>query len=334
MGIKNLKSELIFYQKLYTLYSTNINLAEALQIMDEIQLYKLIKDGIPLSNAIIINNKHSDPVTISLIKNGEQSGSLELAVQQIIQRLNFKIELFNEFKRAITYPLITLSIGIIISIFMIIWVVPQFGNLFIQMGKSIPQYTKFLLQISDFFRNPHPLILIDTIFIVSGIVLLVTTKKVKEFLFKLALKVPLIYDIFSRKNSLLITQNLAILIKSGIQITEAIKCLQGLTRSISTQNDLKILINLISKGETISSSLEQTNLFNPKIKSLIAIAEHNGTLPDMLESISKQLSMEIRASMQTCQQLLEPTFIVILGGVIGSIMLGLYLPIFNLGNAI
>lgn len=330
----SLQDIIIFFNKFLTLYSSGIPILHCLDLLlqsEKIIFKKIIISikaditaGKSLSYSLRKFPNYFDELICNLIHAGEQTGTLATLLGKILFYLEKKARLKNQIKKILLYPLIVCSTSIIITLFMLFFVVPHFEEVFTSMHKQLPLFTLAVLDLSKCLRIYW---YVWIIFSIAGMSFLYSYKE------KL-LKLPLLNQIVKKILISRFANNLAIIFASGVSIADALK----LTATLCGNNSYKLSIlktrQQVIAGKQLNKALASQKIFSTLLVQMVKIGEECGTLVPMLEKTAAIYDAQLERITTELQQLLEPLIIIILGVLIGSLVVAMYLPIFKLGTLI
>ena len=303
-----------------------------MDIIDRILLK--VNEGVPLSVALRDHPYLFDTVYVSLVEAGESSGGLDTFLKKISDNIQKRVKITRALKSALSYPMILLSVAVIVIGIMMIYVVPVFADIFASSGQELPGPTKIILSISNFFKSYYMLGLVMLV----GLGIYIFKKRIKtnqDFkisIDKRMLSMPLIGKMILNSVMARFSEVLSNLIAGGVNLIEAIEISKS---SISNHYIRKCLAQIqkqINAGEPIAKSLRDTGAFPETFCGFVEVGEETGRLNDMLTTVSLFYEDEFDDSVATFSQMLEPIMIVFLGVVIGFILVAMYMPIFNMGS--
>jgi len=302
----------------------NPHLAEVLQ-----EIARMVEEGYSLSYAMGQHPKVFDTLMVSLIKSGEESGSLDIVLDRIAKDSEREMEIRQNVSAGIRYPVIILSAAAIIVTLVIWLVVPQFVEIFESMNATLPVPTLILIKFSDVVRNGMP-------FIIAGIfIIIVGSKYAKNFpvwnriLDKITLKLPVFGFLLRRIALSRFSRTFSILLKSGVPIIKSLTVVEETVGNAVIQHAVSKAKISIKEGERISYPLEETGEFPPMVIDMIAVGEETGSLDEMLQKISDFYDREVDYTIDAFTTMIEPVLITVMGVVIGFIVVSLYLPLFS-----
>jgi type IV pilus assembly protein PilC len=335
-------------RELSTLLKSHIPLITALEILARqyppkikniiLLLIKDISNGAALSQAMSKYPKSFESLTIHIIKAGETSASLPQILENIAVYQEKIILLKSRFKKALFYPMTILIIAFLISLGLLIFIVPQFENLFQSMGAQLPWMTRMVLALAGFIKS-YGLITLGILFL-SLIIIILLIKTLPAFSRTISefshyfLKIPLIGNISQKLIFSRFTHTLAILLKTRIPLTEALKISSHIMPYKKYEKAIIISRENIIKGDSLSQALEKSGEFPFIFLQFIRIGEHAGCLVDMLTQIAERYETETDHILNRLILLLEPAIMLILGILIGGLVIAMYLPVFELGKIV
>lgn len=322
-------------RQLSTLIDSGLPLLDAIKLMEFKSIERYLNQGQSLSFALSQLGFHS--FCIGLIKTGETSGNLQDSLGQITQFLEKKIKLKKKINKAMHYPMIVLSISLLVLYAMFQWVIPSFETMFKNFQAELPLPTQILINTSHWVGQYFLYVFITfCVFIFILYKIWQRHTSVQKIVDQTYLKIPIFGKI---KKAMLITQwarNIGTLYSSGIPILEALK-----TTALNS-NDWVILTLcskikiLLSQGWSFSDALkiidEQHQLISKEYSQLIKISENSGDLGKILISIAKQEEEKLDQLVDQLTQSLEPVLMLFMGIIIGGLVISLYLPIFEMGQ--
>ena len=289
-----------------------------------------VEQGSTLADAMKKHPKAFDDLYTNMVAAGEAGGILDVIMQRLSVYIEKAYKLKASFKSAMTYPITVITIAFLI-VALILWkVIPAFASMFAGLGADLPLPTKVVIALSHFVVKFGWLIILVMIVIFFGLKKFYQTETGRRMIDGLTLKLPILGVIFKKIAVARFSRTLATLVSSGVSI------LEGLTITARTSGN-KIIEDAImearahvEQGKTISEPLKDTGVFPPMVVQMIGVGEQTGALDTMLSKIADFYEDEVDQAVAQLMSLLEPVMIVILGGLVGGIVVAMYLPIFTL----
>ena len=334
---------LIFFRQMAVMLKSGVSLSQALELLAEnmnnkkfgsniLDISKRIGSGEELSSSLGKYPRIFSPIMVGLIEAGEAGGILS----KVLERLALLIEAQNKIKGQITgaliYPVAILVLAVSVSLGLLIFIVPQFETMFSGMGAELPGLTKFMLSLSRLvtswtFAVAAPIIIFIGFYLFN---ISYATSSGRRFVDDLKLKLPLFGDLLLKSEIAQMSDTLSTLINAGIPIDEAIeRCINASNNEV-IRISLRRSISLITQGEELSVSLGTSKVIPRLLVSMVKIGEETGSLSFMLENIANFYKREVEEAVTVLTKAMEPAVIFVVAGVVGVIVISLYLPMFGL----
>lgn len=337
----SLKEVAIFSKQLATLINAGVPLVQALAILQkQIEnksfqniLKKVrsdVESGFPLSEAIAKHPRAFNRLYINLVKAGETSGTLDSILGRIAAFQEKELELKGKIKGAMTYPIIVLVIAIGITYFLLTTIVPQFGKMLSDMNAKLPVITQFLMAVSNILQN-YGLYVIGFFIILTLIFRAYYKTPVgRHNIDAIKLKLPIFGNLQQKSAIASFARTLGLLLNSGVNIIESLEITKGTANNAIVEETLENAKNVVMVGEPMNASLATSPVFPPMVTSMVAIGEETGSLDDMLGKVADFYDREVDEAVDQLTAAIEPMMIVILGVIVGTIVIGMFLPMFAL----
>ena len=341
--------QLTFAQQLLSLLTVGLPLLNAIELILVTSpkhwqrclsnLRTLLRRGESLSQALLAQRSQFSAEFINLIRVSERTGNIELALQTICRQLEAQIELQRKVQQALSYPVITLASSFLLILVMMIWVVPVFKDVFAHFQAELPAPTKALIQISTVIE--HFFLEITALLISSaGILLLCWLKmpRLQKKCDRLSFCIPMLGKLFRLATLTYWCKTLGHLLDSGLALPDALRVTaQSSNHWLSHDLSAEVFKHL-TRGWPLGDALIRADpkqvLFDLETLQLLRIAAESGSLPQMLGKRANTLGSQLSNRLNALSQSLEPLLIIFVGIIIGSLVIILYLPIFNLGQIV
>ncbi len=271
---------------------------------------------------------------VSVVRAGEVSGSLPVVLDTLTTYLEKADTLRRKVKGAIAYPAVILIVALLILIFMILKIVPVFQEVYAKANAPLPLPTRVLIAFSDAFRNYFLLVFLGIVLTVTVLFAFAQTSAGNHFFAKVRLRMPLFGSLIRKAIMARTCRTLSVLLNAGIPLMEAMETVSRVVGNIVIEEALAAATQRMRDGGTIAETLRQTGHFPGMVTQLVATGEESGTLPSMLAKAAEYYEQQVDQSVATLSTLIEPLMIVVMGGIAGSVIFALYLPIFSLGKAL
>ncbi|MFC1584477.1 type II secretion system F family protein [Fibrobacterota bacterium] len=269
-----------------------------------------------------------------MIKAGESGGILDSILSRLAEYLEKAEKLARKIRGAMMYPLFVLIVAVAVIIVMLLKVVPTFAEMFVSFGGELPGPTKAVMGLSSFLQSYFYIILLIT---GGGAVFVYRFYKTEKGRFqvdRLLLKLPLLGDLIRKSSVARFTKTLGTLLGSGIPIIEALRVTSKTAGNRVLEMGIMKALESIKGGQTIAEPLKETGIFPPMVLQMIAVGEKTGKLSEMLDKVSEFYSDEVDSAVDTLTSMIEPVMIVVMGGIIGVILIAMYLPMFSMASTI
>ncbi|MDA8124069.1 MAG: type II secretion system F family protein [Deltaproteobacteria bacterium] len=292
-----------------------------------------IEGGSTLTDALKKYPKIFDDLFVNLVAAGESGGILDVILQRLSGYMEKAMKLKSKVKGAMTYPASVLVISIGVVAVLLLKVIPVFQKMFEGMGSKLPGPTQFLVDASQFAQNYFLYMVAALVALVFAFKKYYATEKGTLFIDALVLKTPVFGPLLKKVAVSKFSRTLSTMMQSGVPILEGL----GIVSKTSGNKIIEIALmktrQSISEGKTIAEPLIETDIFPPMVVQMIAVGEATGALDTMLAKIADFYDDEVDAAVEAMTALLEPFMMVFLGGVVGGMIIAMYLPIFQMAAA-
>jgi len=337
------KDLLVFFRQLAVILQSGVPLAQGLLLISDnmtnqrfagcIQHIAVrLSAGEELSLSLRIYPKVFEPIAVGLIEAGEAGGILEQVLDRVALLLEERAKIRGQIIGALIYPVIVLVLATVVSLGLLIFIVPRFKAMFDGMGAELPALTSFLLELSKAittfeFAIGAPVTLA---IIVIGFSRYYNTTQGRYIIDKLILRIPLFGDLILRSEMASMSDTLATLVNAGIPIVEGLeRCISASSNEL-TRRTLIQGISLVKQGQELNYSLGRSGMFPKLVISMIKIGEETGQLSFMLEKLAIFYKREVESTVTSLTKAMEPAVVFVVAGIVGTIVIALYLPMFSL----
>ncbi len=307
---------------------------QALQVMLN-DVKQNIEGGSSLNEALGRHPIYFDELFRNLVKAGEQAGVLDTVLDTVATYKENMEALKGKIKKAMFYPAAVIAVAIIVSAVLLIFVIPSFKMVFQNFGADLPAFTLLVLGISDFVVAYWWMILGV---VIAGVYAFIQayrrSEKLQHLIARILLKLPVVGGIIESSAIARFARTLALTFKAGVPLVDAMDTVAGATGNIIYQQAVMKMKEDISVGYPLAVAMRQVDLFPSMVVSMTAIGEEAGSLDTMLYKVAEFYEREVNNAVDAMASLLEPFIIVFIGGLVGSMVVAMYLPIFKLGAAI
>ncbi|WP_211445128.1 type II secretion system F family protein [Collimonas humicola] len=336
----------LFTRQLATMMKAGVPLLQSFDIVAKghanPSVSKLVNDirgdvetGTSLSQAFRKFPLYFDPLFCNLVGAGEQAGILEDLLERLAIYKEKTLAIKGKIKSALFYPISILAVAFVVTAVIMIWVVPAFKQVFSSFGADLPAPTLFVMAISDFMVG-NWYIIFPTIF--AGLYLFFQSWrrsiKVQRFMDQLLLKAPIFGDVIRKATIARWTRTLATMFAAGVPLVESLDSVGGASGNAVYLDATKKIQSEVSTGTSLTTAMENANVFPNMVTQMVSIGEESGSLDQMLGKVADFYEAEVDDAVASLSSLMEPLIMVILGVLIGGLVVAMYLPIFKLGSVV
>jgi type IV pilus assembly protein PilC len=289
-----------------------------------------VNQGGTLASAMRRWPKVFDNLSIAMVEAGEAGGVLDETLKRLAKLLEENARLQNQLKAAMGYPVTVLVIAILVFLGMTIFMIPTFADIFAQLGAELPIFTQMMLNLSNLLRSSF------SIFLVGGLVVGIfifsryyATRLGRRQVDGILLKLPLFGELLQKTASAQFCRTMSSLSKAGVPILMSLEILHDTTSNSVVSDAISNSRNDISEGMPLSTALALKRVFPDMMVSMLAIGEETGEMDAMLSKVADFYEDEVTTTVKTLTSLIEPVMIVVVGGIVASILVAMYLPMFS-----
>lgn len=338
--------ELALFTKQFSLMIENgIPMLQALQMLGDqqrkqdfadiiLKVNRSIEAGSTLTDSLESYPLVFDQLYVAMTKAGEASGRLDVILKQLVVYIEKAAKLKAQVKSAMAYPSIIVVVAIAVVTLLLVFVVPTFAKQFTEGGQELPGLTAFVIDMSNVLVNNWMEILGG---LVSSFFLLrwwVGTTGGKRTVDTYILKAPIIGDVMTKIAVGRFCSTMSTMMGSGVAIIEALNICAASSGNVKIEEFVLNVRDEISKGSSFSEPLGQGTLFPKMVVSMVAVGESTGTLDETLKKVTDIYDEEVDTAIAAMMSMIEPLMIVVIGGIVGFIVIAMYLPIFGLAGAV
>lgn len=294
-----------------------------------------VEGGTALADALAKHPLYFDDLFVNLVTAGEQAGALETLLDKIATYKEKTEAIKKKIKKALFYPASVLVVAVIVTAILLIFVIPEFENLFQGFGADLPAFTRMVIDLSNFVQAKGWLL---AIMIGGAISAFIYVKKrsraMRHLLDKIMLKLPVIGAILNKAAIARFARTLSTMFSAGVPLVEALQSVAGATGNIVYEQAVLTIRDEVSTGQRLARAMEDTDMFPNMVVQMIAIGEESGALDQMSAKVADFYEDEVDAAVDSMSSLLEPLIMAILGVLVGGLVVAMYLPIFKMGAVV
>ncbi len=341
----SLKDVAVSSRQLSTMINSGLPLLRALTVLAEqtenkelsriwTEVSQDVQVGSSFSGALTKHPKAFNILYVAMVRAGETGGVLDSVLLRVADTLEKQVELRNKVKSAMTYPIMVGAMVFLILVAILLFVVPTFEQLYADLGGVLPLPTRILLFLSDVLKKWLVFVIIG---MGVGAFLLrryVTTEQGRRVFDRFKLKVPVFGELFRKVAMSRFSRTLGALLRAGVPVLQSLEITQDTVGNSVVADALKDVHSSVREGESLAKPLERHKVFPPMVVQMLAVGEETGAVDNMLEKVADFYDSEVEATVESLTSLIEPLMIAFLGGIVGGILISLYLPMFRIINLI
>ncbi|MBU4509805.1 type II secretion system F family protein [bacterium] len=335
----------IFYRQFATMVNAGLTLVNSLDILTKqvenkalSNIIKIVKSdieaGFTLANAMAKHPQVFSELYISMVRAGEVGGVLDEILKKIADLMEKEFAIKQKIKSAMAYPSFVIGAAVLMTIFMLTFILPQFVGVFAQFGGELPALTQFFVTLTYLFNKYWYIFFMVIGGLVFAFLAYIKTTNGKFNFDKFKLNAPIFGEI-NRKGAIArFTRIFGTLIKSGVPILEALSVSSNAIGNLVISKAVLGAKTKIKEGQSISGPLAESGVFPPMVTQMIMVGEESGELEEMLINVAKFYDQEVDRTVEKLTAIIEPLMMVFIGLTIGTMIIAMYLPIFNMVNLI
>ena len=341
-GKVKLKDLAIFTRQFATMLGSGLPILRCLSILSEqtqsdrlrdllIEVRDQVERGDSLSEAFATHEEFP-PIMVSMVRAGEVGGFLDTTMLQIAESLEADVKLRGKIKAALTYPVAVGVIAVLITIGMLIFIVPVFDSLFTSLGGELPLPTQILVNASNLLKNP--MFFVPVLVVLFGGTWLYRKNKnkpgVRRVMDPLKFRIPVFGKLFQKVALARFTRNFSTLLHAGVPILTTLDIVGETSGNVVISDAVRDVKESVRQGTGIARPLADHAVFPEMVVQMIAVGEDTGALDAMLRKVADFYDQEVEATTEQLMALLEPIMILVLGGLVGAMIIAMYMPIFKI----
>lgn len=341
------RSLMIFTRQLATLIESGLPLLRSLTVLGKQEPNPVLKSalstitdsvqgGATFSESLSGFPNIFDKLFINMVKAGELGGVLEIVLARLAEYKEKAQKLKNKVTSAMVYPIIVMFLAILIMVFLMLFIVPKFTDMFKQQNQELPMISKVVFGTSDFLLQ-RPFFLPNAVYIllaVIGVFMLIAmwgrTVSGREKLDAFKMKLPLLGDIQRKTSVARFSRTLGTLVTSGVPILQALNITKDTAGNVVVSEAIAKIHDAVKEGESVVTPMQATNVFPDMVISMVDVGEETGQLPEMLLKVADVYDDEVDNTVSAMTSILEPLMIVVLAVVVVTIVLALFLPLIKI----
>ena len=339
------KDVVIFTRQLATMIDAGLPIMQALDLLARQTENKTfsgviakvkheVESGSALAESLTKHPKVFDELYINMVSAGEVGGMLDTILTRLAAYMEKAVKLKSKVKSALIYPISIISVAVLVTALLLIYVIPVFGDMFASFGEELPLPTQIAINLSDIAIAYFWYIVAGSVGAVFGIRTYHKTERGRRVMDGLLLKLPVFGDIFRKAAVARFTRTLSTLVSSGVPILDSLAITGKTAGNKVIENAVLAARQSISEGRTLTDPLIESQVFPPMVCQMINVGETTGALDTMLSKIADFYDDEVDTAVSNLTTLMEPMVILFLGVIIGGLVVSMYMPIFQLGTVL
>jgi type IV pilus assembly protein PilC len=339
------KDIILFARQFSTMIDAGLPIIQCLEILFTQQgnktfkrMIKEIKEqvegGATLAEALKRFPKHFDSLFVNMIAAGEAGGILDAILRRLAAYMEKAAKLKSQVKGAMTYPIVTLIIAIVVLGIILVFVIPVFEEMFADFGGELPLPTQIVVTASDIVKSKIVYIIIGLIILGFTLRRFYATEKGQDMADDLVLKIPVFGELLRKVAVAKFTRTMGTMLASGVAILEALDIVAKTAGNRTVERAIYDVRSGIAEGRTMADPLAESGVFPAMVCQMISVGESTGALDAMLEKIADFYDEEVDQAVDNLTSLIEPFMLVFLGVTIGGLVVAMYLPIFKMAGAL
>ncbi len=337
----SLKTLAVFNRQLSVMFNAGLPITQAIGILAQQQkdkyfqavlteVRKDVEAGANLSNAMRKHPKVFNELYTSMIQAGEASGNLDTILLRLSAYIESQSKLIGRVKSAMTYPVVVVTIALVLTSVLLWKVVPVFESMFAQMGAELPVLTQLVVNASKFFVGNMLWIFLFIAGLIFAFRSYYHTFKGRRVVDNIKLKIWVFGDVLTKLAVARVTRTLATLLTSGVEIIESLTITAKTSGNAVIEDAVLKSRALVQEGKPLWESWEETKRFPYMVTQMVAVGEQTGSLSTMLGKVADFYDEECDQAVAAITSLMEPLMILVLGGIVGTVVIAMYLPLFDI----
>jgi len=336
-----LKELAVYSRQLSVLIDAELPLIQGLNILAEQtknkyfkQVIKEIREDVEAGSSLHQAKRKFprvfDDLYCNLVASGEQSGSLDIMLRRLAEFLERIVRLRSQVRQAMIYPSAIVIFAVLVVIFMLWKVIPVFANIFQELGATLPSLTAFIIALSNFVQNNILFIFIGVIVLLIAFRYFRRTDGGRKITDHALLKMPLFGSLLEKVGLSRVTRTLSTLLSGGVPMLESLKITSTTSGNVIIEDKIMTSRSLVAEGTSLTDAFKEVGGFPFMLIQMIGVGEATGTLDEMLTKLADFYDEEVEATVANLLSVLEPILLIVVGGMVGMIVVSMYLPIFSL----
>jgi type IV pilus assembly protein PilC len=342
----NAKDLAVASRQLATMVTSGMSIMRALQVLETQSGSKLMKEtiggvrrdveaGLLLSDAMARHPRVFGPLYVSMVRAGETGGVLEECLMRVADQLEKDAALRRQVRAAMVYPAIVITFAVTVLLALVAFLIPVFVGVFKQFPGKLPALTQFMVNFSHLVTHQWYLLILSLVAGVGGFIGVKRNQRTRDMWDAFKLRIPMkIGEVVQKVAIARWSRTLSALTSAGVPIMQAIEITGKTAGNAVIEKSMGDVITSVKSGGTISAPLKECSAFPPMVAQMVGVGEETGALDSMLAKIADFYDSEVEAAVKALTSIMEPVMIIFVGGIVGVIVISMYLPLFSIYNSI
>jgi type IV pilus assembly protein PilC len=342
----NAKDLAVASRQLATMVTSGMSIMRALQVLETQTGSKLLREtiagvrrdveaGLLLSDAMARHPRVFGPLYVSMVRAGETGGVLEDCLMRVADQLEKDAALRRQVRAAMVYPAIVITFAVTVLLALVAFLIPVFVGVFKQFPGKLPALTQFMVNFSHVVTHQWYLLILALVGSIGGFIALKRNQRSRDAWDAFKLRVPMkIGEVVQKVAIARWSRTLSALTSAGVPIMQAIEITGKTAGNAVIERSMGDVITSVKSGGTISAPLKDCSAFPPMVAQMVGVGEETGALDSMLAKIADFYDSEVEAAVKALTSIMEPVMIIFVGGIVGVIVISMYLPLFSIYNSI
>ncbi|MBO5425251.1 MAG: type II secretion system F family protein [Lachnospiraceae bacterium] len=335
----------VFCKQFVAILNAGVTVITALEMMAEQMENKTLQRGLreaqtyvqkggTLADAFKLNPKIFPPILVNMVAAGEMSGNLEVSFERLTTHFENSNKLSSKVKGAMTYPCVILVVVIAVVVVLLVGVIPQFEQMFEDLGSELPIFTRMLVAFSNFLKTKYYIVIAIVVAVVLGLRAFGKTEAGSLLYAKIGIRAPIFGNLTVKSAAATFSRTLSTLLASGIPLIDAIEQVAKMIKNRIIREGLLDAKVQVAKGVPLSKPIRDMEIFPPMLPQMIKIGEETGNIEEMVDKVADYYEMEVNDATDALTAMMEPLIIVVMGVVVGGIVLAIYSPMLSMYDAV
>jgi type IV pilus assembly protein PilC len=342
----NAKDLAVASRQLATMVTSGMSIMRALQVLETQTGSKLLREtvaavrhdveaGLLLSDAMARHPRVFGPLYVAMVRAGETGGVLEECLLRVADQLEKDAALRRQVRAAMVYPAIVITFAVTVLLALVAFLIPVFVGVFKQFPGKLPALTQFMVNFSHLVTHQWYLLIISLVGSVAGFIFMKRNQRTRDMWDAFKLRIPMkIGEVVQKVAIARWSRTLSALTSAGVPIMQAIEITGKTAGNAVIERSMGDVITSVKGGGTIAAPLRECPAFPPMVAQMVGVGEETGALDSMLSKIADFYDSEVEAAVKALTSIMEPVMIIFVGGIVGVIVISMYLPLFSIYNNI